>query len=280
MGNFLMVAVVMHTSSQSQQYFVSAQTNNFNTFVGDFSGEDTTSGSSNTMVGYNTGEELISETAGETSGGHYQRSPKSQHPNFSHHQQGHHGPGGGGGGGDNKFVGVRAGIVPSFFGTPSPTPEPTPGPTPTPSPNEAPTGADDDDSTDNTSVGAEDGEDVTTGVDNTFIGKKSGERVTTGSDNTCVGGNSCLSISEGRRNTAAGTNALGTGSTTRLIGDYNVAVGYESLFDLRKGSSGNTAVGAFAGMDLGPSSPSLEAVSCNTMVGRSAGVNSENVSFK
>ena len=198
MGNFLMVAVatpitlfLMHSSSRSQQYFVSAQTNNFNTFVGDFAGEDTTSGSSNTMVGYNTGEELISETAGETSGGHYQRSPKSQHPTFSHHQQGHHGPGDGGGGGDNTFVGVRAGmhnILPTFFGTPSPTLKPTPGPTPTPSP--LGTGADDDDSTDNTFVGAEDGEDVTTGGDNTFIGKESGERVTTGSDNTCVGGNS------------------------------------------------------------------------------------------
>ena len=66
MVNFLMVAVatpitlfLMQTSSESQQSFVSAQTNNlvvkspagppdslstgdFNTFVGDFSGEDTT----------------------------------------------------------------------------------------------------------------------------------------------------------------------------------------------------------------------------------------------
>jgi hypothetical protein len=111
----------------------------------------------------------------------------------------------------------------------------------------------------NTLIGYNAGNAVSTGTDNTFVGKDAGKLVTTGQYNAAVGslafqaatttsynsafGYSALSaLTTGTGNVGLGTSS-GAGLTT---GNYNIGVGWGSLNNMTTASD-NVAVGTFAG---------------------------------
>ena len=119
----------------------------------------------------------------------------------------------------------------------------------------------------NTAVGYNAGQGITTGAENTFIGAEAGDACTVGNANVAVGVQALSGDDNGSRNTAVGTTALkvanATGSTSNNF--YNVAFGfgagitttegyYNTFLGSRTGEShttglGNTFVGYNAGND-------------------------------
>ncbi len=104
-------------------------------------------------------------------------------------------------------------------------------------------------------IGFEAGHANTTGTDNTFIGEQAGLHNTTGDRNTYVGENSGGGIATGDNNTAIGKNALSNNGSSTTPSASN-------------GSSyANTAIGAYAGNDIGTAAASWN----HTFIGQSAG---------
>lgn len=105
---------------------------------------------------------------------------------------------------------------------------------------------------------------------NTGIGTQALRAVTSGYNNTSVGFGSGYGITTGHDNTAIGIGAMGTGfisvGTTGITGNFNTAVGYNSLY-YDKISSSNTAIGhnALSGSSLASTN------GFNTGIGAGAG---------
>ena len=125
--------------------------------------------------------------------------------------------------------------------------------------------------TDNTFIGIEAGQANTTGSDNTFIGEEAGEDNTTGDYNTFVGEDAGQGNTTGSRNVFIGNSSAGL-SSGDLTGHNNIAIGDESGYDLVNMASRNTLLGTYAGQDIG------EAFG-NTFLGANAGVNTEHADF-
>ncbi len=89
-----------------------------------------------------------------------------------------------------------------------------------------------------TAIGYQAGGDSNIGPSNTLLGYKTGNSLTTGHSNTLLGDQSGLGILDGIRNVAIGKNTL----LTNTSGSFNVAVGVFSL-DANTSGSSNTAVG-------------------------------------
>lgn len=79
------------------------------------------------------------------------------------------------------------------------------------------------------------------GANNTAIGQNALDSLTTGSDNIAIGLNAETAVTSGQGNVAVGVRAL----SSYLVGNYCTAVGDRALRDLVSGSS-NSAVGAGA----------------------------------
>jgi len=92
--------------------------------------------------------------------------------------------------------------------------------------------------TENTAVGANAGDSMTTGSGNTVFGNNAGTAITTGGSNTCIGGSTGLALTTANWNTLVGYQA-GDSVTT---GPANTLVGYQAGTNISTGST-NTAVG-------------------------------------
>jgi len=98
----------------------------------------------------------------------------------------------------------------------------------------------------NTAVGFQAGKAVTTGVVNTLIGGLSGDALTVGESNVAVGYASLSADTKGNNNVAIGREALAAQNFTTATDSYNSAVGYRAGFSVTTGVK-NTLIGALAG---------------------------------
>ena len=117
----------------------------------------------------------------------------------------------------------------------------------------------------NTAVGYNAGQGITTGAENTFVGAEAGDACIVGNGNVAVGVQALSGDDNGSRNTAVGTTALkvanATGSTSNNF--YNVAFGfgagitttegyYNTFLGSRTGESHTTGLGnTFVGYNTG-----------------------------
>ncbi len=92
--------------------------------------------------------------------------------------------------------------------------------------------------TENTAVGANAGDSMTTGASNTLFGYNAGTAITTGGSNTCVGTNAGLAVTTANWNTLIGYQA-GDSATT---GGANTFVGFQSGTNVTTGNT-NAALG-------------------------------------
>jgi hypothetical protein len=92
--------------------------------------------------------------------------------------------------------------------------------------------------TENTAVGANAGDSMTTGSGNTVFGNNAGTAITTGGSNTCIGGSTGLALTTANWNTLIGYQA-GDSVTT---GPANTLVGYQAGTNISTGST-NAALG-------------------------------------
>jgi hypothetical protein len=92
--------------------------------------------------------------------------------------------------------------------------------------------------TENTAVGANAGDSMTTGAANTVFGNNAGTAITTGGSNTCIGASAGLAITTANWNTLVGHQA-GDSVTT---GPANTLVGYQAGTNISTGST-NAALG-------------------------------------
>ena len=102
----------------------------------------------------------------------------------------------------------------------------------------------------NTYIGLSAGQGVSgqSNSDNTGVGYGSLLGITTGTKNVCVGFNCGRNITTASYNTAIGNVAL-YNTTTATTGDYNVALGHETLIGLTSGTH-NVGIGAGAGYTI------------------------------
>ena len=99
----------------------------------------------------------------------------------------------------------------------------------------------------NTAVGYNAGNDITTGINNTIVGSLAGDTITSATYNTLVGYATGGALVAGSLNVAVGAFAL---DKEDQFG-RNVAVGYQALTNLDAGQDAyNTAVGYRAGLDV------------------------------
>ena len=130
----------------------------------------------------------------------------------------------------------------------------------------------------NTGLGWEVFDDLTSGDDNVGIGMEALTTLTTGSGNVAIGRESMETNTTGSSNTAIGTAALAANTTA----DYNTAIGRESLISNTTGAS-NVAVGyqsldacTTGGTNVAIGTGALSASTTqggNTAVGYNAGLN-------
>ena len=128
----------------------------------------------------------------------------------------------------------------------------------------------------NTGLGFEAFDDLTSGDDNTAIGFKALTVLTTGSNNTGIGARALLSNTTGGANTAIGENALYQNTTA----NFNTAVGYQSL-DANTEGTVNTGIGADAltGNTTGDANTAIgaSALSANTTADNNTAVGRESL---
>jgi len=98
----------------------------------------------------------------------------------------------------------------------------------------------------NTVVGDEAGTAITTGDENTFVGYATGDATTTGIRNIAIGGNALGANVAGDQSVAIGFGALFAQNPSGNADMNNVAIGYDTGFDLTTGIQ-NTLIGATAG---------------------------------
>jgi hypothetical protein len=98
----------------------------------------------------------------------------------------------------------------------------------------------------NVVVGDEAGTAITTGDENTFVGYATGDATTTGIRNIAIGGNALGTNVAGDQSVAIGFGALFTQNPSGNADMNNVAIGYDTGFDLTTGIQ-NTLIGATAG---------------------------------
>ena len=92
-----------------------------------------------------------------------------------------------------------------------------------------------------TALGFEAGNSIgATGADNTLVGYQAGDAITSGTDNTAIGYNALGAITTTANNTAVGSSALAASTATN-----NTAIGHDALAANTTGNS-NTAVGSKA----------------------------------
>jgi len=186
-------------------------TGNQNTFLGSYSGQNVTSGSDNTLIGYRTIAETNSTASYNTAVGSQALRNNST-------------------GGSNTAVGYQSlyanttgenntavGYVAFEKNT---------------------TGAN------SVAVGMYAGNSHTTGVRNTFVGGQAGRYTTSATDNVAMGYTSLFSNTTGLYNVAVGVDALRSSET----GASNVAVGYIAGYSITSGVK-NTFLGESAGYD-------------------------------
>ena len=101
----------------------------------------------------------------------------------------------------------------------------------------------------NTVLGWEAADDLTTGDSNTVIGNQAGYKLTEGANNTFIGRLAGETVSTGGGNIAIGYDSLGGTVTNGKTGNYNVAVGHETLQAITSGGE-NVCMGRDAGHDI------------------------------
>ena len=87
---------------------------------------------------------------------------------------------------------------------------------------------------------------VATGENNTAVGQKALKALSTGTYNVAFGHSALSGLTSGDRNIAIGRSAVGVGT---LVGEDNVAIGYQALQDATK-ASGSVAIGRGAAREL------------------------------
>jgi len=114
----------------------------------------------------------------------------------------------------------------------------------------------------NTAVGFQAASTLTSGTNNTFLGKEAGKIVSNSSNNTAIGGNSLFYNTTSSNNTALGKN-----SVFGLTGADNTAVGYQSLKGVaNQNGNSNTALGSGSGL-------AMTTGANNIFIGKSSGDN-------
>jgi hypothetical protein len=110
----------------------------------------------------------------------------------------------------------------------------------------------------------------TTGQANTATGDQALTLNTTGGGNVATGATALTGNTTGIANVATGTGALYYNNT-----NYNIAIGYQALYNNGYSGTGNnnTVVGANAGYNLGSTAPDYAGGSSNIILGYNAGSN-------
>ena len=80
-----------------------------------------------------------------------------------------------------------------------------------------------------------------TGADNTLVGYQAGDVITSGTDNTALGDNALGATTTTAQNTAVGSGALAANTSQN-----NTAIGHHAMLNSAGGNGGNTAVGSKA----------------------------------
>jgi hypothetical protein len=131
----------------------------------------------------------------------------------------------------------------------------------------------------NTAVGFNTGQALTSGVHNTFIGVQAGQSFTDADYNTAIGQQALVTDTQGSRSTAVGAGALTTQNFSSATNTNNTAVGYGAGTAVTTGS-GNTFVGADSGdatddgsynVAVGDGALSANCGNSNVAIGRLAG---------
>ena len=120
---------------------------------------------------------------------------------------------------------------------------------------------------DNTGLGFDVFDDLTSGDFNTALGSSALSKLTTGSENVAIGGNSLDANTTGSFNVAVGTSALGANTTA----SNNTAIGTNALVANTTGAS-NVAVGK-ASLDANTTGGSNTAVGAESLTANTTGSN-------
>jgi len=118
----------------------------------------------------------------------------------------------------------------------------------------------------NVAVGAEAGNDITTGQRNVIMGGRAGHKLTDCSHNTGIGDQALTTDTLGAKSTAVGSGALATQNFTTATNSFNTAVGYYAGVATTTGTQ-NTILGGLSGV-------ALTTGTNNVLIGYSAGSSS------
>jgi hypothetical protein len=80
----------------------------------------------------------------------------------------------------------------------------------------------------NTSLGVDALNDISTGFSNTGVGRRAGKAITTGDDNTCIGKEAGFTLTEATQNTFIGSKAGKEFNGANLTGSNNICIGFNA----------------------------------------------------